>query len=237
MAEEAPSAVTVACPECGEETLHTVLRGTMGTRGEHVTLDATVQCTLCGRVHHAVVKQAKDVEVPVVVSHGQNSRRTRMPLPGDEDISVGEALIVEGLNCKVTGIEDKDGRRVDDAAVKDVMTLWVKEFEEIPVGFAINLDHKTITKTLPCKPEQEFSVGEEHVFGRLRVTIHAIKTEERLLKRGSAEAGEIVRIFAAPTPLGPKPHRPDKKSREQLREREDRGLDRRGRRMGEARED
>lgn len=222
MPEEAPSAVTVACPECGEETLHTVLRGTMGTRGESITLDATVQCTTCARVHHALVRQAKDVDVPVVVSTGPHSRRTRISLPGDEEISVGEALLVDGLNCKVTGIEDKTARRVDDAALKDVLTLWVKEFEEIPVGFAINLGHKTITKTLPCTPEQEFSVGEERVFGRLRVTIHAIKTEERLLKRGSAEAGEIVRIFAQPTQLGSKTHRPDKKSREQLRLREER---------------
>ena len=222
MPEEAPSAVTVACPECGAETLHTVLRGTLGTRGERMTLDATVQCTECGRVHHVLVKQAKDVEVPVVVSMGETSRRAKVSLPGDEDVSVGEAVIVDGVNCKVTGIEDKTLRRVDDAAVKDVMTLWVKEFEELPVGFAINLDHKTITKVLPSPPEREFTVGEEFVFGRLRVTIHAIKTEERLLKRGSAEAGEIVRIFAAPTPLGSKAHRPDKKSREQARVHEER---------------
>lgn len=227
MPEDAPGAVTVACPECGEETLHAVLRGKMGTRGEEATLDATVECTQCGRVHHALVKQAKEVEVPVVVSHGGQSRRTRVSLPGDEELSLGEALIVEGRNCKLTGIESKEGRRVDDAAVKDVMTLWVKEFEEIAVGFAINLGHKTITKILPSPPEREFTVGEEHVFGRLRVTVHAIKTEERLIKRGSAEAGEIVRVFAQPTPLGTKAHRPDKKSREQLREREERQARRR----------
>jgi uncharacterized Zn finger protein len=222
MPAEPPSAITVACPDCAEETLHTVLKGTMGTRGEHVTLDATVQCTQCNRVHHSVTRQAKDVEVPVVVSHGNQSRRTRIPLPGDEDVSVGEAFIVDGVNCKVTGIESKDTRWVDDAHVKDVLTLWVKEFEEIPVGFAINLDHKTITKTLPSPPEREFTVGEEFVFGRLRVTVHAIKTEERLLKRGTAEAGEIVRVFASPTPLGVANPRPDKKSREQMRLKEER---------------
>ena len=228
MPEEAPSAVTVACPDCAEDTLHTVLKGTMGTRGEHVTLDATVQCTECQRVHHAVVRQAKDVEVPVVVSHGQASRRTRIALPGDEEVSLGEAFIVDGVDCKVTGIEAKDMRWVDDAHVKDVKTLWVKEFEEIPVGFAINMGHKTITKKLPCTPETEFTVGQEFVFGRLRVTVHAIKTEERLLKRGTAEAGEIVRVFASPTPLGTSNPRPDKKSREQMRMKEERRAMREG---------
>ena len=222
MPEEAPSAVTVQCPDCAEDTLHAVLRGTMGTRGENVTLDATVQCTECSRVHHVVVRQAKDVDVPVVVSHGNQSRRTKLAVPGDEEVSVGEAFIVEGINCKVTGIEAKDMRWVDAAEVKDIQTLWVKEFEEIPVGFAINLDHKTITKTLPSTPETEFTVGQEFVFGRLRVTVHAIKTEERLLKRGTAEAGEIVRVFASPTPLGVANPRPDKKSREQMRLKEER---------------
>ena len=221
-AREPPASVTAPCPTCGEDTLHTVLRGTLGTRGEVVTLDATVKCDECGTTHHVVVREAKDVELPVVLSAGGQSRRTKVSVPGDEELSVGEALIVDGLNCKLTGIESKDMKRVDDAHVKDVLTLWMIQFEEIPVGFAINLGHKTITKVIPAPPSQEFTVGEEHLFGRLRVTVHAIKTEERLLKRGSAEAAEIKRVFAKPTNLGGFEPRPDKHAREQLRAREER---------------
>jgi uncharacterized Zn finger protein len=223
---EAPGAITVLCPDCEEETLHDVLRGRMSQGGATTTLDATVQCTQCQRVHQVLVKEAAPIEVAIVVSQGESSTRAKVKLPGDEEISLGEALIVDGENCKLTGIEDKTGRRVDDAAVKDVRTLWAKKMEELPVKFAINLGHKTITKVIPSRAEEEFTVGAEHVFGRLRVTVHAIKTEERLLKRGSAEAAEIVRVFARPTPLGEKAHRPDKKSREQLRLREERRGDR-----------
>ena len=217
-----PSAVTAACPTCGEETLHEVLHGKLGTRGEHVTIDATARCEECGTTHHVVLREAKDVPLAVVLSHGAQSRRTTVRVPGDEDLSVGEAFIVDGVNCVLTGIETKDLKRVDDAAVADVSTLWMTEFEEKPVGFAINLGHKTITKTIPSPVETEFTVGEEHLFGRLRVTVHAIKTKERLLKRGSATAGEIVRVFAKPTPLGEHKHRPDKRQREQLRQKEER---------------
>lgn len=219
-ADEIPGAITVHCPDCAEQTLHDVLKGRSSRGGEVITLDATVKCTECGRVHHALVKEAAPLTVAVVVSEGDKSTRSTVTLPGDEDVSLGEAFIVEGENCKLTGIEDKTGRRVDDAAVKDVQTLWMKKFEEIPVKFAINLDHKTITKVIPSKPEDEYTIGAEFVFGRLRVTVHAIKTVERLLKRGSADAGEIVRIFARPTPLGERVHRPDKRSRAQLRQRE-----------------
>lgn len=217
MAEEAPSALTAACPDCGEETLHSVLRGTMGTRGAFVTIDATVQCTECDRVHHVTLREPKPVEVPVILSKGHESRKAKVELDADAEVVVGDGLIVDGLNCKVTGTEAHDGRRPEKIVASDIKTLWVKEFEQIVVPFAINLGKKTITKTEIAPPEKSFTVGDELVFGRLRVTIHAIKTEERLVKRGSAEAGDIRRIFAAPTPLGGEKHRPDKRQREQLR--------------------
>lgn len=219
--EEAPGAITVQCPGCGQETLHTVLRGRQSRGGVTITLDATVQCTECERTHHVVVREAAPVDVAVVISRGHESRRTTTALPGDDELEIGEALIVDGMNCKLTGIESKDARRVDAAAVKDIQTLWTKEFEELAVKFAINLRQKTITKIVATRAEEEFTVGQEHLFGRLRVTIHAIKTEERLLKRGTATAGEIVRIFAAPTPLGERTHRPDKRQREALRQAEE----------------
>lgn len=218
---EPPSAVTTACPDCGEETLHTVLRGRTSSGAGAFTLDATVQCTECERVHHAIVREPAPADIPVVISKGDASRRTRLQLSPDEEVTLEEAFVVDGLTCRLTGIEAKDLRWVDAAAVKDVKTLWMKEFEELAVGFAINLGHKTITKTLAVKPEHEFTVGEEHVFGRLRVTVHAIKTKERLLKRGSAEAADVVRVFAKPTPLGGAKPRPDKKTREQMRGREE----------------
>lgn len=221
--KDPPAAVTATCPSCGEQSIHSVLHGRVGEKGIEQTLEATVRCEECSHTYHLVQRTARDVPVPVIISAGSTSRRTSVELPGDEDVTVEEGLIVDGLNCRVTGIESKDMKRVEGAAVKDVLTLWVKEFEELPIGFAINLDHKTISKVIPATPETEFTVGEERVFGRLRVTVHAIKTKERLVKRGTVEAADIVRVFAKPTPLGGFKERPDKRTREQLRNREDRG--------------
>jgi uncharacterized Zn finger protein len=181
-----------------------------------------VQCTRCDTVHHAVVREAADVELPVVVSAGAASARAKLTLSGDDALHLGDELIVDGVDTRLTGIESRDGRRVDAAVAKDVGTLWVKRFDQVTVGVAINLDKKTIAKELVVEPTRAFTVGEELLFGRLRVTVHAIKTEERLLKRGSAEAGEIRRVFARPTPLGRGEPRPDKRTREQLRARAER---------------
>lgn len=219
-AEEPPSAVTTACPQCGEDTLHTVLHGRASTSGGAFTFQGTVECVECGRVHQATVKEPAPIEVPVIISQGQTSRKLRMGLAPDDEISVGEIIVVEGKNCKVTGVQAKEHQRwVDYAAVADIMTLWVVDFEDLTVGFAINMGHKTITKSLSAKPDQEFTIGQEHLFGRLRVTVHAIKTNDHMLKRGTAEASEIVRVFAKPTELGA-PHRPPKPIREAKRARE-----------------
>lgn len=220
--EEPPSAVTTACPQCGEETLHTVLHGRASRPGGGFTFEGTVECVECSTVHHAVVREPAPTEVHVVVSHGGQSRSTRIAVDSEDEVSVDEAFIVDGTSCKLTGIQTKDERWVESAPVAQVKTLWMKQFEELAVGFAINLGHKTITKTLAAKPEHEFTIGEEHLFGRLRVTVHAIKTKERMLKRGSAAAEDIVRIFAKPTPLGGEKPRPDKRAREEMRQREGR---------------
>jgi len=86
------------------------------------------------------------------------------------------------------------------------------------VKFAINLGHKTIAKAVAAKPEDVYAVGEEHTFGRLRVTVHAIKVKGRLLRRGSAPASEVTRVFARPTRPDRKEHRPEKAVRDRARE-------------------
>lgn len=218
-----PSAVTTLCPQCREPTLHTVLQGKAGGKAKgNQTLDATVQCTQCETVHHAIVRESADVALPVVLSEGPKSRRTTITLPGDDALRLNESMIIDGADAKLTGIETKDAKRVEAALVREVKTLWMKRFDEVVVGIAINLDKKTIAKEMTVQPTHEFTVGEEMVFGRLRVTVHAIKTEGRLIKRGTAEASDIKRIFAKPTPLARAEHRPDKRTREQLRFKEER---------------
>lgn len=219
---EPPSVILADCPSCGDETLHDVLHGKVGTRGAYVTLDATVKCDACGATHRTTTQEAKETAIHVVLSKGSQARKTKVGIPHDEEVNVGEILEVDGVNSLVTGIQTREDKRVETAAVPDVLTLWMTEFEERAVPFSINMRRKTVTRSIAAPVEAEFTVGEEHLFGRLRVTVHAIKTKERLLKRGTANAGEIVRIFAKPTHLGARTTRPEKHVREALREKEGR---------------
>lgn len=193
-----PQAVTAPCPDCGEPTLHRVLHGRMGTRGG-LTLDATVQCEECERTHHVVLREPPEADLAVVVSHGGQSRRTRVVLGGEDLIQVGDELLVDGGPVLVTGIELKTGVRREKAVAGEIVTLWVKDFESTRVRVGINLRAKTIVKEIQADPDRMFALGQELVFGRLRVTVHGIKTEERMLKHGAAAARDIVKVFAKPT--------------------------------------
>lgn len=215
-----PAAIPLECPTCGEETEHTVLKGTIGLRGEY-TLDAVVRCETCANVRHTVHRESAERQVAAIVSAGSVSRRTGVLLGDDEELAVGDEIVLDGVRCIITAVETKQGRRPARLAVPDIATLWAKEFEMVNVGFTINLGKKTIAKSLVVAPEHRFEIGEEHTFDRLRVTVHGIKTDQRMLRRGGAEAGEIRRIFAKPTKLPqatrPRRTRPLRERREEAR--------------------
>lgn len=195
-----PAAIEVRCKGCGEETMHKVLSGRLGTR-KGFTLEATVKCTECDTVHRVVVKEAGDVTIPAIVSRGGESRKSSVEFPADEVVAVGDELIVDARACVVTGIELASGKRVESATASQAKTVWLKDFEQVKLRFGVNLDDKTISKEMEVDPSRVVEVGEEFILGRLRVTVHSIATGQRTLRRGSAEARDIRRIFARPTKL------------------------------------
>lgn len=194
----APASLLVACPDCGEETLHTVLWGTMGTGRTRVTIQGTVRCDECRRVHHAIVREAAPVDVPAIVSRGAASTRSSVSLGGEEFVAIGDELLVNGERTVVTGIEVANGHRVRKAGAREVATLWLTWFEELDVPIGVNLKHKTSSHILRIAPDDPIGVGDEVVLGRLRVVITALKTPRGAVHSGSRPAREVQRVYARP---------------------------------------
>ncbi len=213
-----PEAVVAPCPDCGTDTTHAVLHGTLGSKAGF-TLDATVQCEECDRVHHVLLKEPAPIEVPVIVSAGPQSVKTRALFIPTDRVAIGDEFPLNERRVQVTGVELPSGKRVNEADVASVRTIWVRDFESVALLFAINMKRKTIAKALAVDPEEEYTVGSEVLFGRLRVTIHAIKTHDTLLRRGPAIARDIVRVFARPTRLGRSYRPPPEERARQRRER------------------
>lgn len=193
---EAPEAALLPCPDCGEEQVHDVLRA-RGQGAQH----ATVSCRQCGRVHRAELRPARLLQVPVIISRAETSQRVSVELPEDEELAVGDELVAAGQQVQVRAIDLHDGKRARRARVRDVATLWVIHFEEILMKVAVNMGRKTISKSVPVSPRDTFNVGDEFDLDKLRVVVHAIKTHEAMLHRGSAEAMDIKRLFCRPKHL------------------------------------
>lgn len=188
-----PNAIYVECPDCGEETLHEVLKGRMGKDGD--TFEGTLRCQECQRVHVAVVREAKTVKVPVIVSDQGESRKAELELPEDEELRIEDEFYLEDMPIIIASLE-KNGARVKKALVKDVTTIWAKRFDKVHVKISINDVHKTIPTEITALPEEEFFIGDLMTVGRLNVVITQIKSNDSMVRRGSVLARDIVRIYA-----------------------------------------
>lgn len=190
-----PSSIYVTCPDCDEEVLHHVLKGKMVERGTRNTLDATVQCSKCHRVHHLMMGWDKPIMVRMVVSHHEKSTPSSIELPTDEMLAIGDEFENMGSIVKVTAI-DSDGRRVGKAKVGDIDTLWVKAFDELRLKFSIYEGRISKTAWIVAEPDDVVVVGDEMDIAGKRVKIMTIRTTERTLRRGEAEVRDIVRVYA-----------------------------------------
>lgn len=190
-----PASVLVECPQCKCETLHEVLAGRIGGKTVSV-LDSTVKCKECGHVHHVTVKTAKPVEIPVVISWLQESSRSKIILGPDEVLSVGDEVMCGELPTLVTSIES-NGARVKSAKASRIDTVWAKRFDKLKVPFSVNNHGRTFSDFVMAVPDEEFCIGDILELDKKPIVIHSIRVEERTIRRGSALAREIVRVYGA----------------------------------------
>jgi uncharacterized Zn finger protein len=159
-----------------------------------VVFQGTVKCSSCGRVKTVTVREDRPVEVPVVVSEGAKSARSKIDLAPEELVEVGERLEVDGHRLEVMAIEVGE-RRVPAAKASDVRTLWVKQRDRIRVKFSVNKGSRTVVFNIDAAPDEEFEVGDIVDLGRERAVVHRIRVGARTLRRGAAPAEDIVRMY------------------------------------------
>lgn len=186
-----PGALYLECGTCGDITLHEVVHGKVsGTK-----LHLQVRCRDCGTKSQHVRDEVSVTNVPVVVSEGDKSHRTTVEIETDDVILVGDELLVDGIPVQVRGIEVGTDKRVDSSPVRDIKTLWTVRFDKVVVKFSINMGHRTKAGSQVASPDEEFTVGEMVEVKGVTAVIHRIKTWDRTLQYGSAEARDIRRIY------------------------------------------
>jgi len=188
--------IFVLCESCGEETPHRILKGKIGPDPES-GFDGTVQCITCKTIHNAYFPVEKPIEVPCVISEQDRSDRKRIEFGPSEEVKVGEEFFWEDHNLLITSIE-AGGKRVSRCKASQIDCLWLKIFDTVPLKVSIVRGEYTKSEKLEAAPEEEFAVGDILEFGKDKVVIDKIKTENRMVYREGSpvEARSIKRIYS-----------------------------------------
>ncbi|RKD93497.1 HVO_0476 family zinc finger protein [Halopiger aswanensis] len=174
---EIPDRVPTPCPSCSPEleTVHEVLTASEG--GGTVT----VRCSECGHVHKVQPEQESEVTLDVVVSQEGESFTANVTTPEDETVEVGDEFILETeevlSTVRVTSVELEGHRRVEEAPVDEVATVWTREVDNVAVNVTVHPqdgrrdDSRSITVHVPG--DYEFEVGAVEEFGDDEIEIDA----------------------------------------------------------------
>lgn len=191
--KELPGAVYVICPQCGEKTAHEMLKGRFGKKSGGV-LVCTIKCSSCGHVHSDRIDIPKEIEVPLVVSDEKNSYRTFVALEEDETLEVGDKLLMEQYPVIITSIEST-WKRVNRSTASEAQTIWAKRYDKVKVGISVNRGPTTTSVYFWVVPDEEFSIGDMVTIGGKTIALTKIRTNYGMVRRGSAEASEIRRLY------------------------------------------
>ncbi len=192
MEREVPEEIYYECQDCDDYTMHEVLKGRVGKS----SLEATIRCSQCGKTFTTTIKIPKIIRTNVVISDGPVSETSTTELEEDDKVMVGDEFFIEdGRRLRVCSLDLGDGKRVGRALTQDIKTIWAQQFDVLSLKVTINDNRKSYSRRIEAEPDDEFSIEQVLSMPDMDCYIHAIKTRERLINRGSVEARDIVRIY------------------------------------------
>jgi len=162
-----------------------------------------IQCTLCNAVHSHITPKKTSRNIRVVVSTGEQSSTGKLTLESDEIISIDDEFIVEDESgsqanlVQITSIES-GSRRVDNARVDEIITLWARLIDPVVVKISITRGWKTEAVDIEVPGERQFTVGETISSGPNRFKIKKIKIRNGRFIQNEGEivmAKNIKRVF------------------------------------------
>lgn len=181
------------CPVCESGSL-TILK----SKGKH-SKEFLLQCDDCGNVYREMIAREKPIDVRVVISEFESSKKQYIKLYPDEELQVDDILDIAGREIAVTSIENKRGGRVYKSPVSDIETIWASSLN-IPARVGISIDYggRIISKKVDMDRDFEFHVGDVAKLGNLIFRINSIKTLERKVRKGFARADVTKRVYGRP---------------------------------------
>ena len=76
-----------------------------------------------------------------------------------------------------------------------VKTIWAQQFDLLNLKVTVNNNRKSYSRRIEREPDDEFQIGQVLELEDMDCYVHAIKTRDKLVSKGTVEAREVVRIY------------------------------------------
>ena len=181
------------CPVCQSESFE-ILK----SKGKH-SKEFVLQCNECGNVYREIINRKKPLDIRIIISEFESSKKDYIKLYEDEELQVDEILDIKGNNAIISAIETKNGGRTYKSPVSNIETIWATSLE-IParVGISVDFGGRIVSKKVDLDRDFEFNIGDVIKLGNLIFRINSLKTLERKLRKGFAKANVTKRVYGKP---------------------------------------
>ncbi len=178
----------IFCPSCGADTEHVAIKS--GQKN-------LVKCAECGAIQSLQKRRERLVALKVIVNKGEVSRLYRTTMPEDEELRIGDALLVDDpsqdvVMTEITSLETD--RRLEAAPARALRTVWARAVDEVPLRVSVYRRGQTQSLKVSMPGEEVFEVGDVRTIEALRFKVVKIKLRGEGFA-DSAEAKDIVRVW------------------------------------------
>ena len=188
------------CPLCGCDEIEIINSKVKNTK-KVIQEEWILKCEGCGHVFRDTFSQKKPRSFRIIISEQDKSIKTTIDLPPNEELFVGDVLISDYGQVKVTSIE-VDGVRVNNALINNSSTIWASS-NEIParIGISVDLHGEVDSYKVDLDRDFKISVGDLIKIENYIIRVHIIKTAERKTDSGFARADVIKRVYGRPSKM------------------------------------
>ena len=181
------------CPAC-ESEYYEILK----SKGKH-SKELLLKCEDCGNIYREFISREKPVDVRIVTSEFESSKKEFIKLYPDDELRIGDILEFKNKKVEITSIETKKGGRAGKSTVNEINTIWASSLD-IPkrIGISVDFGGRIISKKVEVDRDFEFHVGDIIKLGNLIFKVNSIKTLERKVRKGFAKAYVTKRVYGKP---------------------------------------
>jgi uncharacterized Zn finger protein len=181
------------CPLCDSESNEIIK-----SKGK-TTREILLKCNECGNTFRETVHIPKMVECRIIISKFEDSQKKNLKLYTDEVLRVGDVLLVDNEEVKVTSLENNRGGRIQRSEVSLLETIWASSLTgQVRVGISVDFGGRILSRKVEIERDFQFTVGDVVKMGRTLFRIKSMKTIDSKVRKGSSRAEDTKRVYGQP---------------------------------------